>query len=262
MRFAISDDLIRVLRENPDFRATIRRELLTAELLAVPQGISALLEHARATNRRLDQVERRLDDIEGDVKVVKSDIDGLGEAFRVEIRAQSSFRGNYAQSAVSKEDLDIADLFAGLYGIASSETSHVSRSELAAWLRENADVLEALELRPRALRTFRRPDMIMGVRDLYADGDTDPKFYIAVEASYTADTEDVLRATDHAKILRAVTGLEAYPVVAAVRLDDEMAPEVEASLFNDVDRFIEASDEDSALWYQLESADLRPREPR
>ena len=250
-----SDDLIRVLRENPEFRATIRRELLTAELLAVPQGISALLEHARATNRRLD-------DIEGDVKVVKSDIDGLGEAFRVEIRAQSSFRGNYAQSAASKEDLEIADLFAGLYGITSSETSQVSRSELAAWLRENADALEALDLRPRAFRTFRRPDMIMGVRDLYADGDTDPEFYIAIEASYTADSEDILRATEHAKILRAVTGLDAYPVVAAVRLDDEMVPEMEASLFSDVDRFIEANDADAALWYRLESADLRPREPR
>lgn len=162
----------------------------------------------------------------------------------------------------TKEDLEIADLFAGLYGITSSETSHVSRSGLAAWLRENADVLEALDLRPRALRTFRRPDMIMGVRDLYADGDTDPEFYIAVEASYTADAEDILRATDHAKILRAVTGLPAYPVVAAVRLDDGMTPELGVSLYDDVDRFIEANDADAALFYRLDSTDLRPSEPR
>ena len=109
-----SDDLIRVLHENPQFRATIRRELLTAELLEVParltnmeQSVAALLEHAEATNRRLDQmdahlaqvdrrldqvdtrlaqVDRRLDGIEGDIKVVKRDIDGLGEAFRAEVR--------------------------------------------------------------------------------------------------------------------------------------------------------------------------------
>ena len=31
-----SDDLIRAIRENPEFRATVRRELLTEELLEVP----------------------------------------------------------------------------------------------------------------------------------------------------------------------------------------------------------------------------------
>ena len=51
-----TDDLLRLAREDSDFRATMRRELLTAELLEVPQrlstmeqGIAALLEHATAT---------------------------------------------------------------------------------------------------------------------------------------------------------------------------------------------------------------------
>ena len=313
-----SDDLIRVTRENPEFRETMRRELLTTELLEVPsrltnveQSIAALLEHATETNRRLDQMDqrlaqmdrrldqvdsrldrvdqrlaqmdrrldrvdqqiaqmdrrldqmdRRLDGMEGDIKIVKRDIDGLGQSFRVEVRAQSSFRGNYAQSAAGKDDLEIADLFAGLHGITSSETSHVSRSELATWLRENSDALNTLDLRPRALRTFRRPDMIMGVRDLYADDDAEPEFYIAIEASYTVGAEDIIRATDHAKILRAVTGLDAYPVVAAVMLHDELAPDMESRLYYDVERFTEADDADAALFYRLDSADLRPYEPR
>lgn len=271
-----SDDLIRVLRENPEFRATIRRELLTAELLAVPQGISALLEQAVATNnrldqvdrrlgqidRRLDQTDRRLDGIDGNVVEVKQDIDGLGEAHRRELQAQSSFRGNYAQSAAASDDLEIAALFAHHHGLTRIVTSQVGRSALTTWLRENSERVESLGLRPRAWRTFLRPDVIAEVKDLYASSDTEPAFYIAVEASYTAEAEDILKVTDHAKIVRTITGLPTYPVVAAVRMDDRMTPEMGASLFDDVDRFIEANDADAALFYRLDSADLRPYEPR
>ena len=299
-----SDDLVRVLRENPEFRATIRRELLTAELLEVPEQLTslresaaALLEHANETNRRLDetnrrldgmdrrldqvdqrivqvdqqiaqmdrrldQVDRRLDGIEGDIKIVKRDIDGLGEAFRREVRAQSSFRGNYAQSAAGKDVLEVAGLFADLRGVKRTVTGQVGRARLTTWLRENRDEVEALGLRSRAWRTFLQPDVITWVRDLFADDDADPEFYIAIEASYTADAEDILKVTDHAKILRAATGLDAYPVVAAVMLDDKLDPEMESRLYYDVELFIEANNADAALWYRLDSADLRPSEPR
>ena len=292
-----SDDLVRVLRENPEFRATIRRELLTAALLEVPEQLTslresaaALLEHANETNRRLDgmdrrldqvdqrivqvdqqiaqmdrrldQVDRRLDGIEGDIKIVKRDIDGLGEAFRREVRAQSSFRGNYAQSAAGKDVLEVAGLFADLRGVKRTVTGQVGRARLTTWLRENRDEVEALGLRSRAWRTFLQPDIITWVRDLFADDDADPEFYIAIEASYTADAEDILKVTDHAKILRAATGLDAYPVVAAVMLDDKLDPEMESRLYYDVELFIEANDADAALWYRLDSADLRPSEPR
>ena len=299
-----SDDLVRVLRENPEFRATIRRELLTAELLEVPEQLTslresaaALLEHANETNRRLDetnrrldgmdrrldqvdqrivqvdqqiaqmdrrldQVDRRLDGIEGDIKIVKRDIDGLGEAFRREVRAQSSFRGNYAQSAAGKDVLEVAGLFADLRGVKRTVTGQVGRARLTTWLRENRDEVEALGLRSRAWRTFLQPDIITWVRDLFADDDADPEFYIAIEASYTADAEDILKVTDHAKILRAATGLDAYPVVAAVMLDDKLDPEMESRLYYDVELFIEANNADAALWYRLDSADLRPSEPR
>ena len=56
--------------------------------------------------------------------------------------------------------------------------------------------------------------------------------------------------------------MDAYPVVAAVMLHDDLAPEIESRLYYDVDLFIEANDADAALFYRLDSADLRPPEPR
>ena len=271
-----TDDLLRAARHNPEFRAAMRRELLGEDLLEMPQrlatleqGIAAVLEHAAATNRRLDQMDGRLDrmdgrldGIEGDVKEVKEDIDGLGESFRREVRAQSSYRGNYAQRAAGNDDLSIAQPFADHHGLKRIKARQVSRATLESWLSNNGDLVESLNLRPRAWLTFLRPDVITGINDLFSDNDAEPEFYMAIEASYTGDAEDIHKVTDHAKIMRAVTGLNAYPVVAAVNLDDEMEPEMRSRLYTDPERFIEANDADSALWHPLDSADLRPEEPR
>lgn len=264
-----SDDLVRLVRQDSEFRDTMRRELLTEELLAVPQrldtmerGIAALLEHSAATNRRLDRIEGRLDDVETDITVIKGDINGLGEAFRREVQAQSSYRGNYAQSAATGSNQDIARPFADLRGMKRIKTRQVSRASVESWLMDNVSLVEALDIRPRAWDTFLAPDDIAAVRDLQAENAADPEFYIVVEASYTGEAEDIDKATDHAKIVRAVTGLDAYPVVAAVRLDDGMEPETRSRLYDDVQEFVAANDEDAAFWYQLGSADLRPAEPR
>ena len=99
------------------------------------------------------------------------------------------------------------------------------------------------------MRTFLRPDIIASVEDLYSDNGAPPRYYIAVEASYTGEMEDIDKATDHAKIVRAVTGLEAYPVVVAVGLDDKMSPEVSSRLYDDVERFLDAGDPNAAFLY-------------
>ena len=257
-----TDDLLRLAREDSDFRATIRRELLTAELLEVPQrlstmeqGIAALLEHATATNRRLDLIEE-------DIREMRGDINGLGNAFRREVQAQSSYRGNFAQSAATGSNQDIARPFAELRGMKRIKTRQVSRASVESWLVNNVSLVEALDLRPRAWDTFLTPDDIAGVRDLQAENEAEPAFYIVVEASYTGEAEDIDKAIDHAKIVHAVTGLDAYPIVAAVRLDDKMEPETRSRLYDDVQQFVAANDANAAFWYRLGSADLRPTEPR
>ena len=122
-------------------------------------------------------------------------------------------------------------------------------------------VVESLQLRDRAWRTFLNPDLIAEVRALGSAPDSTPEFYIAVEASYTGEKEDIERATDHAKIIRAITGLRAYPVVASVELDDQIDQQTQSRFYEDIEQFFEASGEDSAFWYRLDSADLKPEEP-
>ena len=130
----------------------------------------------------------------------------------------------------------------------------MTKDELDQMLNESFEAADALHLRERAWLTFPKAYIIAEVTERRSSR---PGFYISVEASYTVDAEDVLRATDHAKILRCVTGLDAYAVVTGVRT----APGIEGIIFDEVAQFIEANDEDSALWFQLEEDDLEPPDP-
>ena len=300
-----TEDFLRVLRENEEFRLAARRELLTDDLLKLPlefsehrtdvdkrfdavdgqfdsvreeiQGVrrdmdgrfdavngqfDAVNGQFGAVDGRFDIVDQRFDSVQEDFQVVRRDIDGLGNSFRREVRAQSSFRGAYAQREGVASTLEIAGLFADWLKIRRIKTNPVSRQTLLAWLENNMAVVESLQLRDRAWRTFLAPDLIAEVRALGSAPDSEPEFYIAVEASYTGEKEDLDRATDHAKIVSAVTGLRAYPVVVSVELDDQMDAQTRSRLYEDIERFFEANDDNSAFLYGLDSADLRPEEPR
>ena len=286
-----TEDFLRVLRENEEFRIAARRELLTDDLLKLPLEFSkfrtnvderfdTVHEEVRGVRRDMDErfeaVDERFDvvheevrgvrqDVEAvreDVQVVGRDIDGLGNSFRREVRAQSSFRGAYAQREGVASTLEIAGLFADWLKIRRIKTNPVSRRTLLAWLEDNMPAVESLQLRDRAWRTFLAPDLIAEVRELGSTADSEPEFYIVVEASYTGEEEDTEKATDHAKIVRAVTGLQAYPVVVSVELDDQMDAQTRSRLYEDIEQFFEANDENSAFLYGLDSADLRPEEPR
>ena len=269
-----TEDFLRVLRENEEFRIAARRELLTDDLLKLPLEFSEFRTHvdgrfeAVQDNIREEvqgvrrDMDKRFDAVQEDIRGVGRDVDGLGNSFRREVRAQSSFRGVYAQREGTASSLEIAGLFADWLKIRRIKTNPVSRRTLLAWLESNMVVVESLQLRDRAWRTFLAPDLIAEVRALGSAPDSTPEFYVAVEASYTGEKEDIERATDHAKIVRAVTGLQAYPVVVSVELDDQMDTQTQSRLYGDIERFFEANDEDSAFWYGLDSADLRPEEPR
>ncbi len=332
------DDLLRIARENEGFRAAMRRELLTEELLALPSQFAAMRETQNAmleTQNRIlaelaetrqtqaamletqnamleEQAEFRrtqnamLEEQAGfrrtqnamleeqaefrrtqnamletqnailetqnamleeqaefrrtqnamleEQREVRGDIKALHGMYRQQHEDFGRFRGNYAVSTMRENDFEIARIFSRLRGFRRIRIRPLTRVELSDMLDDHYDAVDALGLRERAWITFQNPDLIAEITGLRS---ANTGFYIAVEASYTGDREDTLRATDHAKILRRATGLDSYAVVASVRL----GPGVKSGIFNDVSRFVEARDEDAVLWYQLDEEKLEPFDP-
>lgn len=296
-----TQDLLRAARENREFREAFRREILTDELLELPQRfadytkvtdsrlsniektLATLTENTVATNRRLDSLEgkvdslgervdslggkvdslgERVDSLGEKVEQNSKDINGLGEMFRAEVKAQSSFRGTYALEASRKDDREVAWLFAYKYGLRLIKTRQVLDDVLENWLADNVALIESLNLRERAWRTFPGSDLVVEVRDLQARLDSTPAYFIVLESSYTIEKEDVLKSTDHARIIKAVTGVDAYAVVAGVNMDDEMDAEILGRIHMEAESFLETDDPETVFWHRLDSADLRPAEPR
>ena len=286
-----TDDLLRAARENKEFREAFRREILTEELIAVPGDIKelkattsniaatgeALNEHAATTNQHLHKMADGINALvqsiadyktatEKQFTQVRTSITGVEETLREQEQAQSSFRGTYAQSAATKEDLAIAAKFADTHGLNAEwiETEHIRRTTLRNWTVTHRATLLSLDLKQtNPLIKFRRPDIIAAITDA-TDEYATPVYYVAVEASYSAEKKDIDKATDNAKILQAITGLKAYAVVAAVRLHRRMDDddETRSRLYDDVNEFISSYDPDAAFWYKPDSADLRLPEPR
>ena len=72
------------------------------------------------------------------------------------------------------------------------------------------------------VESFRHADMVMHVEN----GRNQPS-YIAVEASFTVNSDDVRRAARNAEYLRLYTGLPAYAVVAGVEVLPEAQEEID-----------------------------------
>ena len=270
-----TDDLLRAARENSEFREAFRREILTEELLAVPDDLKEL---KAVTSNMADGItalvqgmadykaatENRLVEISGNFPEVQTSIVRVENMLSEQEQAQSSFRGAYAQSTANSHDLEIAAKFADIHGLETDwiETTHIRRRTLREWANTHRDALLTLDLKQsNPLIKFRRPDIVAAITDA-TDEDSIPVYYLAVEASYSGEKKDIDKATDNAKILRAITGLKAYPVVAAVRLHHRMDDETRSRLYEDVNDFIEAANPDTAFWYKVESDDMRPPEPR
>ena len=165
-------------------------------------------------------------------------------------------RGNYAIDAARKNDMEIARLFAHRHGLRQIDVRMLPHNERRMMLVENQTALPGLDLWDPMGDSFLRPDLVAEVTDLL-DAEQ-PRYYITVEASFTAHDRDVSRATDHAKIIRCATGLDAYAVVAAVRLD----PHINSDRISEgIEEYLNANSKDTALWYPIVEDDLEPADP-
>ena len=266
----VSNDILRRLREDSEFRAEMRRELLTQELLDLPQRFA---EYTHVTDRRLDILTENVNTLTENVSVLTQRVDEFMEAtekqfaivierldrqhemYRQQHEDMSRFRGNYAIDTAKRNEANIAGLIARLRGmrrLMMRSLSEIERNELVVMLEESDE--EELGVSENIGLTFRAGDIIAEITERRSD---ERKFYLAVEASYTGQSRDVKRATDHAKLLRSVTGADAYAVVAGIRA----APNIQNSIIYDAGEFVESQDENTVLWYQIKEEDLDPLDP-
>lgn len=268
--------LLRVMREDEEIRAALRREILTEELLMLPVQFIAMWNALKSMREMLGSVQDVQNSMLGRQKSILETLTSVQETQKSMLNAEREMRreigelhdmyghqrqdfgrflGKYAADAARNSRGEIARPLAHLRGMRHLRIRSLSSENLNDILDEHYDAVDALDLRESAWETFDTADLIA---EITARRSSTPGFYIAVEASYTVDTENLLRATDHAKILRCATGQDAYAVVAGVRI----GPSIQDRVFKDSARLVEMNNEDAALWYQLAEEDVESPDPR
>ena len=188
-------DFLRALSEHPEWKASVRAQILGEELLQLPVQFQAFVQQQQQFNdqqRRFnDRFEARMDRIEGDISVVK---------------------GGHARS----RGVDAAPAIADDLGLEYIRT--LPRAELVAIARALTDA----DITAGDRRSFRDADLIIEA----ASGAE--AVYVAVEMSYTANRRDSDRAERNARYLAQYTGGPAHAAVASVRNDHELQSLIDA----------------------------------
>ncbi len=196
MAFTVQDfhDLITLVTQHPEWRAELRRLVLTEELLALPQIVHDLAEAQQRTEQQIAQLveaqrrtERQIVRLQDDVGELKGIV--LEQRYRTHAFA-------YFSRLVRR-------------------THALMEDELLALLEE---AVARGSISEDGMDEIGRADVV--VRGQQRDGSGE--VYLVVEVSWGVGPGDVERAVRRAALL-SQTGLQTMPVVAGERITDEAA---------------------------------------
>ena len=200
---AIRQDFLRLLREDAEFKAEVRREVLTDEILNLPETFAGMTARRDRTSELFDRIIVLLENIDAcltrveiSLAELKGDILELKMANRIapfisgklELRAGRIVRGGQPTDASIAFDDLLYDAYEG-GAIDARERERLNATDL---------IVSAVSRKSKA------------------------RAYVAVEASFVIDVRDAARARNSADILaKAFPDAEAYPAVYGVNVNPE-----------------------------------------
>ena len=211
-------DLIQLLRDQPEWAEELRGILLSPELRDLPAAVRELA-HALAASTA--QTNERLTNIEADIGVLKEDVGTLkGDVSTIQVQVNGLNGSDYERRAEAKalarsiEDLDFNNprvVKGPVTGVQAILSSTYARARNTA--SQEGRTLPTLS----GQENFLNCDIIiadMGDPDT-RDRRTPPAAYALFEASITADANDVQRAKARAETLAAIMQAPVTPAVIA-----------------------------------------------
>ena len=215
-----TDDLIRLLEENDEFRQAVRRHVLSDELVQLPERLARFAtrmetfvdeqkqfnKEQNQFNKEQNQFNKEQNQFNKEMREFKEDQLQFNEEQRQSNQrmetAIGELRGNVARQVVGAHSKEIAE------GMGFQVKRLLARPDLFRLLVRN----DPGDLTRGERQSFFRADLVLEVTD--PDGSL---HYIAIEASYTADKRDTDRALRNAELMETFTGHRAHALIASVR---------------------------------------------
>ena len=228
-----TDDFIRVLRQNEEFKAAARRELLTDDLLELPGeftefrtyaeenfvNVDEFREFKAETKRNFDSVNKRFDSVDQRFDSVDRRFDGVDRSIRELTNSVNDLRGSSLEGRMSTR---LRQRVARTFGLTRPQTIWLAEhyvqppSRAEAFDSGKEQALERGQISAEESDRLTDTDMVM--RAVAPNGET---VYIAVEASGVIGNGDISRARHSADILKKLYDAEAIPAVYGFSIEPE-----------------------------------------
>lgn len=221
-----TDDLIRLLEENDEFRKAVRRHVLSDELVHLPERFARFATRMESFVDEQTQFNKEMRQFHTEQTQFNKE---TRQSFQRIETAIGELRGNAARQVVCAHSKEIAE------GMGFQVERLLARPDLFRLLVEN----DPRDLTPGERQSFFRADLVLEATD--PDGSL---HYIAIEASYTADKRDTDRALRNAQLMERFTGHRAHALIASVRNVREIQGLI---------------DDGTVSWYALETDDFTPQ---
>ena len=244
-------DLLRLLREDPDFRDEVRRLVLSQELLELPERFARFEAYVE---RQFAEIRGDIAEIRGDIAKNTSDITEIRGDIAKNTSDITEMRGDIARNTsditemrgdIARNTSDIGALRGAEYEsrvgrIFASYASMAFRQRSGRALRRNrllssgisevssafldliADALDAGLIAEEEWRDLQQADAVMSGQH---GGNT---VYFVGEFSITVNNNDIDRAIARAATLARATGSEAWPMVIGENVPEPQRARAEA----------------------------------
>jgi hypothetical protein len=216
MAFTVEEfrDLVRILEEHPEWRAELRRLVLTDELLTLPELVRDLIEVQRRTEQRVATIEEQLAALIEAQQRTEQEIATLVEVQRRAEQRIGTLTNDMADVKGVVLELRyhhrahayFAPLIRRTHVLSGEEIETLLEGAVAQGLLSEAEADEILA--DLLLRGRRRGD--------------NSEVYVVVEISWKIDPYDVERSVRRAALLSRI-GTPAVPMVAGKEVIEEAA---------------------------------------
>ncbi len=211
-------DLIKALKDHPDWLEELRKYVLTADLLDVPKKLDELIAKFETfKTEEFQPLKKKVDKIEQDVEILKQDVEILKKDVGVLKVDVANLKGdNFERKVREKAPAYFGKLFRKVKVIPieiwAEKLDEAEEKNLITEEERNEALLTDI-----LIRCLRKTDK--------------KEILLAVEASVTADKKDAKRALIRADIFYRIYQIETIPVVITTKVSDHIIKAFPTVLF-------------------------------
>lgn len=213
MAFTVEEfrDIVRIIEQHPEWRAELRRLVLTEELLSLPELVRELGEAQKRTEERLGVLEEHMATLAAEQERASRHLGELAAAMLSAEKQLHDMGKDVGDLKGMGLELRYQNRAASYFFRLIRGTHVVSSEELQRML---ATAVEKGQLSDEEVEDLLWADVVVRGRSR----EEGVEIYLVVEVSWGIGSYDVERAARRAGLL-AKTGVKAVPVVAGKSID-------------------------------------------